>query len=245
MADQRIYIAIAGNIGAGKSTLVEFLTHTYGVSPFFEPNDENPYLEDFYKDMNAWAFHSQMFFLTHKFRLHQELSATPGIVVQDRTIYEDAEIFATAAFKSGRMSSRDWNLYQELYRTILNSLRPPDLLIYLKCSIKTTKQRIKLRGRAMEQAIPTAYLKLLQDLYDEWLARWTSCEVLQLDTDKLNYISDLVDRLDVMDRIERLLPRSSIEAARASVTKGPAHDVVAVAEAPSSDAPLPTPQPSP
>lgn len=245
MADQRIYIAIAGNIGAGKSTLVEFLTHTYGVSPFFEPNDENPYLEDFYKDMNAWAFHSQMFFLTHKFRLHQELSTTPGIVVQDRTIYEDAEIFATAAFKSGRMSQRDWNLYQELYRTILNSLRPPDLLIYLKCSIKTTKQRIKLRGRAMEQAIPTAYLKLLQDLYDEWLARWTSCEVLQLDTDKLNYISDLVDRLDVMDRIERLLPRSSIEAARASVTTAAAPDVVAVAEAPSSDAPRPTPQPSP
>ena len=166
--------------------------------------------------MNTWAFHSQMFFLTHKFRLHQELSSTPGIVVQDRTIYEDAEIFATAAFKSGRMTNRDWDLYQELYRTILKSLRPPDLLIYLKCSLKTTKQRIKLRGRAMEQAIPTAYLKLLQDLYDEWLARWTSCEVLHLDTDKLDYISDLVDRLDVMARIERLLPRSSIEAARAS-----------------------------
>jgi len=216
MTDNRIYIAIAGNIGAGKSTLVEFLTRTYGVSPFYEPNDENPYLEDFYKDMNAWAFHSQTFFLAHKFRLHQELAHTPGIVVQDRTIYEDAEIFATAAFKSGRMTARDWDLYQVLYRTILKSLRPPDLLIYLKCSIKTTKQRIKLRGREMEQAIPTSYLKLLQDLYDEWLESWTSCEVLRLDTDKLDYVSDLVDRLDVMARIERLLPRASIDAARNS-----------------------------
>ncbi len=216
VAGERIYIAIAGNIGAGKSTLVEFLTSTYGVAPFFEPNDENPYLADFYKDMNAWSFHSQVFFLAHKFRIHQDLDKTPGIVVQDRTIYEDAEIFATALHRSKRMTDRDWKTYEELYRTILNSLRPPDLLVYLKCSLKTTKQRIKMRGRAMEQDIPTAYLRLLQDLYDQWLDRWTACEVLRLDTDRLDYISDLVDRLDVMERIERLLPRASIEAARAA-----------------------------
>ena len=214
VAGERIYIAIAGNIGAGKSTLVEFLTSTYGVAPFFEPNDDNPYLADFYEDMNAWGFHSQVFFLAHKFRIHQELDKTPGIVVQDRTIYEDAEIFAEALHRSKRLSDRDWKTYQELYKTILNSLRPPDLLIALRCSLKTTKQRIKIRGRAMEQAIPTPYLRLLQDLYDEWLARWDACEVLRLDTDRLDYISDLVDRLDVMDRIERLLPRASIEAAR-------------------------------
>ncbi len=207
---QRVSIAIAGNIGAGKSTLVEFLTSTYGIAPFYEPNDENPYLADFYEDMDAWAFHSQIFFLAHKFRIHQDLEKTSGVVVQDRTIYEDAEIFATALYRSKRMTERDWRTYEELYRTICNSLRPPDLLIYLKCSLKTTRQRIKLRGRAMEQQIPPSYLGLLQKLYDEWLARWTACEVLRLDTDKLDYISDLVDRLDVMERIEAVLPKASL-----------------------------------
>jgi deoxyadenosine/deoxycytidine kinase len=214
---ERIYIAIAGNIGAGKSTLVDFLCRTYGVQPFFEPNDENPYLADFYQDMNAWAFHSQVYFLAHKFRIHQELDRTPGIVVQDRTIYEDAEIFATALHESKRMTDRDWKTYQELYRTTCNSLRPPDLLIYLRCSLKTTKQRIKIRGRAMEQAIPTSYLRLLQDLYDRWLENWKQSEVLRLDTDNLDYISDFVDRMDVLSRIERYLPREHIESARASL----------------------------
>jgi deoxyadenosine/deoxycytidine kinase len=214
VAGSRIYIAIAGNIGAGKSTLVDFLCKTYGVAPFFEPNDENPYLADFYQNMDAWAFHSQVFFLAHKFRIHQELDRTPGIVVQDRTIYEDAEIFATALHQSKRMSDRDFATYSELYRTICNSLRPPDLMIYLSCSLKTTKQRIKIRGRAMEQSIPTSYLKLLQDLYDRWLQSWTACEVLQLDTDKLDYISDFVARLDVLQKLERYLPKESIEAAR-------------------------------
>jgi deoxyadenosine/deoxycytidine kinase len=213
---QRVSIAIAGNIGAGKSTLVEFLTSTYGVAPFYEPNDENPYLADFYDDMETWSFHSQIFFLAHKFRIHQDLEKTPGVVVQDRTIYEDAEVFATALSRSKRLTERDWRTYEELYRTICNSLRPPDLLIYLRCSLKTTKQRIKLRGRAMEQAIPTSYLRLLQDLYDEWLERWTACEVLRLDTDRLDYISDLVDRLDVMDRIERLLPARTLVRQRSA-----------------------------
>jgi deoxyadenosine/deoxycytidine kinase len=213
MSKRPIYVAIAGNIGAGKSTLVDFLCKTYGISPFFEPNDENPYLSDFYEDMNRWSFHSQVYFLAHKFRIHQELEKTPGVVVQDRTIYEDAEIFATALFQSKRMTARDWKTYQELYSTILQSLRPPDLLIYLKCSIKTTKQRIQMRGRAMEQSIPTSYLRMLQDLYDAWLARWTACDVLSIDTDQLNYMSDFVDRLDVMRRIEALLPRERIAQA--------------------------------
>src|SRR5688572_13979466 len=179
----RIYIAIAGNIGAGKSTLVDFLCRTYGVPPFFEPNEDNPYLADFYGDMKAWGFHSQVFFLTHKFRIHQELDKTPGIVVQDRTIYEDAEVFATALFKSKKMSDRDWKTYAELYETICNAIQPPDLMVYLKCSLKTTKQRIKLRGREMEQNIPTSYLKLLQEMYDDWFARWKRSEVLTIDTD--------------------------------------------------------------
>jgi deoxyadenosine/deoxycytidine kinase len=213
----RVYIAIAGNIGAGKSTLVDFVCRTYGIAPFFEPNEDNPYLADFYEDMKRWSFHSQIFFLAHKFRIHQDLSHTPGVVVQDRTIYEDAEIFATALHASKRMTDRDWATYQELYKSILATLRPPDLLIYLKCSLKTTKQRIHLRGRAMEQEIPTSYLKLLQDLYDDWLRRWTASEVLCIDTDKLNYISDIVDRLDVLQAIEKHLPAATVRARRDSV----------------------------
>ncbi len=204
----RTYIAIAGNIGAGKSTLVEFLCRTYGVPPFFEPNEDNPYLADFYEDMKGWAFHSQVFFLTHKFRIHQELDKTPGIVVQDRTIYEDAEVFAHALHRSGKLTERDWKTYCELYETICNAIQPPDLMVYLKCSLKTTKQRIKLRGRDMEQSIPTSYLKLLQESYDAWFARWKKSEVLEIDTDKLDYVSDLVDRLDVLARLERYLPRT-------------------------------------
>jgi deoxyadenosine/deoxycytidine kinase len=205
----RRYIAIAGNIGAGKSTLVDFLTRTYGIQPFFEPNDDNPYLADFYRDMNAWAFHSQVFFLSHKFRIHQELDKTPGVVVQDRTIYEDAEIFATALFRSGKMSARDWKTYSELYQNILSSLRPPDLMIYLSCSMKTLNKRIKQRGREMEQNIPQSYLRGLHDLYEEWIARWNLSETVTIHTDKLDYISDLEHRLEVMRRVEKYLPSSS------------------------------------
>lgn len=206
----RTYIAVAGNIGAGKSTLVDFLCRTYGVQPFFEPNDDNPYLADFYADMKAWSFHSQVFFLSHKFRIHQKLDETPGTVVQDRTIFEDAEVFATALHASGKMSDRDFRTYQELYSTICNALKPPDLMIYLRCSMKTLRRRIKLRGREMEQDIPTSYLKLLNDLYEDWLSRYTLSEVMVIDTEELDYISDLVDRLDVMKRIEAVLPAPAV-----------------------------------
>lgn len=208
----RTYIAIAGNIGAGKSTLVDFLCRTYGIQPFFEPNEDNPYLEDFYADMKAWSFPSQVFFLSHKFRIHQALDQTPGVVVQDRTIYEDAEIFATALHEMGKMSDRDFRTYQELYQTICSSLTGPDLLIYLRCPMKTLKRRIKLRGRAMEQDIPLSYLKLLDKLYEEWIARYQAeglGEVLVLDTERMDYLTDLVHRLDVMKRIERYLPRAA------------------------------------
>jgi deoxyadenosine/deoxycytidine kinase len=206
MDSERVYIAIAGNIGAGKSTLVDFLCRTYRIQPFFEPNDDNPYLEDFYQDMGKWAFHSQVHFLSHKFRIHLDLDKTPGTVVQDRTIFEDAEIFATALHQTKKISDRDWQTYQELYSTICQCIHPPDLMIYLRSSLKTLRKRIKLRGRAMEQNIPSGYLKRLQSLYEEWIKRYDMSEVLVLDTDKLDYMTDLVDRIDVMERIESYLP---------------------------------------
>jgi deoxyadenosine/deoxycytidine kinase len=199
-------IAIAGNMGSGKSTLVEFLSRTYGVTPFYEPNDENPYLADFYKDMKAWAFQSQLYFLSNKFRLHQELDRQGGVVALDRTIFEDAEIFATALHQMRKISKRDWATYQSFYQAILDAIRPPDLLIYLRCSMRPLRQRIRLRGRRMERDVPLAYLKRLERLYDNWIESYDMSDVLVLETDQLDYIHDLVHRLDVMERIEAVLP---------------------------------------
>ncbi|MBI2093021.1 MAG: deoxynucleoside kinase [Deltaproteobacteria bacterium] len=126
------YIAIAGNMGSGKSSLVDFLCRECNFKPFYEPNDLNPYLADFYKDMKKWAYHSQLHFLTHKFRIHQELDRSNGTVVQDRTIYEDAEIFCTNLYRSGFVGKRDYQTYMDLYKTILKSLQPPSVMISLE-----------------------------------------------------------------------------------------------------------------
>jgi deoxyadenosine/deoxycytidine kinase len=206
-APQRKFIAIAGNIGAGKSSLLEFLTSTYDVVPFYEPNDANPYLADFYGDMKRWAFQSQLFFLSNKFRIHQQADRTPGVVIQDRTIFEDAEIFATALHQMKKIDKRDWQTYWAFYQGILQAIQPPDLMIYLRCPIRTLRKRIRLRGRTMEQDIPLSYLKRLERLYEAWIATYDMGEVLVLNTDRLDYIGDLVDRQDVRERIENLLPK--------------------------------------
>jgi deoxyadenosine/deoxycytidine kinase len=202
---KRKFIAIAGNIGAGKTELTRFLTKKYRLTPFFEPNDTNPYLEDFYRDMKTWAFRSQIYFLTHKFRLHRQLEQEPGTVLQDRTIYEDAEIFAKNLQRQRYIDKRDWTTYWELYQTIASALTPPDLMIYLRCPVRTLKERIRLRGREMEQDIPTAYLKRLNDLYEEWFKGYNMSPVLVLPTDKLDYLTDLVDRVDLFSQIEKHL----------------------------------------
>jgi deoxyadenosine/deoxycytidine kinase len=201
-------IAIAGNIGAGKTSLVEFLTSTYNITPFYEPNDENPYLEDFYIDMKRWSFHSQLYFLSNKFRIHQQVDKTQGVVVQDRTIFEDVEIFATALHQMKQISDRDWKTYQDFYNSIIASIQPPDLMIYLKCSIRTIRKRIKIRGRKMEQSIPLSYLRRLDRLYENWIDNYSQSKVLVIETDKLDYVYDLIDRLDVMQQIELLMPES-------------------------------------
>lgn len=203
---ERKTIAIAGNIGSGKTSLVAFLTRTYGIEPFYEPNDENPYLPDFYRDMKKWAFHSQLYFLANKFRLHQELDRMPGVVVLDRTIFEDAEVFATALKRMRKLTGRDWETYWDFYQIILNAIRPPDLMIYLRCPMRAIRQRIRMRGREMEQDIPLSYLKRLEQLYEEWVANYRMGEVLILDSGKLDYINDMMDCLDVMQRVEALLP---------------------------------------
>lgn len=204
MARKR-FIAVAGNIGAGKTELVSFLCRRYDLKPFFEPNDTNPYLEDFYEDMKGYAFKSQIYFLTHKFRLHRELEQEPGTVVQDRTIYEDAEIFARNLYNQKAIDARDWQTYRELYEVASAALAPPNLMIYLRAPVACLKQRIKGRGREMEQEIPTAYLKRLNDLYEDWFSRYDLSPVITLESDRMDYLTDLVDRIEVFKKIEKYL----------------------------------------
>jgi deoxyadenosine/deoxycytidine kinase len=184
------FIAIAGNMGAGKTSMVTFLEQSYGFEPVYEPFMDNPYLDDFYKDMGSWAFHSQLYFITHKFRLHRQLNGSSGTVVMDRTIYEDAEIFARNLARGRFMSKRDWATYQELYQTMLEALQPPDLLIYLRCSPRAIRRRIKRRGRASEQAIPYRYIRRLNYLYEDWIARYDLSPVLVWDSDHDDYVQD-------------------------------------------------------
>ncbi len=202
-------IAVAGNIGAGKSSLVAWLERQLGAVPFFEPNDENPYLADFYEDMRRWSLHSQLFFLIRKFRIHKEIDARLGQVgapiVQDRTIYEDAEIFAAHLHRAGHLSARDWGMYQDLYQTLRSELRPPDLMVYLRCPVPTLVRRIQKRGRDFEQSIPRAYLRALDGLYEEWLRRYDASEVLVIDTDRVDYVEDLFDRHELLETIRAKL----------------------------------------
>jgi len=199
-------IGIAGNIGAGKTSLVDFLQRTYVITPFYEPNDENPYLKDFYKDMKRWAFHSQLYFLSSKFAMQQQLEQCRGVVLQDRTLFEDVEIFATALHQMRKINQRDWQTFMGLYESIQQAIQPPDLMIYLTCSIRTARKRIKMRGRAMEQDMPLTYLKRLAGLYQQWIAGYKMSEVLVIETDKLDYVNDLIDQLQVMAAIERYIP---------------------------------------
>jgi deoxyadenosine/deoxycytidine kinase len=199
------FVAVSGNIGAGKTSLVRYLTERYGIRPIYEPYADNPYLDDFYGDMPRWAFHSQVFFLGRKFRLHRELEAIPGTVVMDRTIYEDAEIFAAHLARSRRMTKRDHETYLELYGSMRAAIRPPDLLVHLKCSVRATRRRIKQRGRPSEQAIPLSYLRSLDRLYDEWIAGWKDSPIVVWDSEKLDYLEDLVHRLEFHRTLERFL----------------------------------------
>ena len=183
------FIAVAGNIGVGKSTLVEMICNRLDCQPFYEPVTENPYIADFYKDMHTWSFHSQIFFLTHRLRIHQELVRASGSVIQDRSIYEDAEIFANNLFLQGTLSERDYGTYRSLYRTLAEYLPPPDLVIYLRASVPTLLKRIALRNRDYERTISPQYLAHLNDLYENWINHFTLCPVLTVPADDLDYVA--------------------------------------------------------
>lgn len=200
------YVAVAGNMGSGKSSLVKYLCHRYPhIRPFYERNEENPYLADFYSDMNRWAFHSQVYFLSLKLETLRKLKEETRTVIQDRTIYEDAEIFAENLHRQGILTGRDYGAYRRIYETILEDLKPPDLLIYLKTSVRTAKKRVALRGRGFETAVDSNYLKGLNDLYKRWIERYKLSPILTIDADRLDFLNDMVDRIELLETIERHL----------------------------------------
>ena len=184
------FVAVAGNIGAGKSTLVGLLCENLGWQPFYEPVAENPYLVDFYANMSSWAFHSQIFFLTHRLRMHQQLLDHPTSVIQDRTVYEDAEIFAGNLYRQGLIHSRDYRTYHELYEILTEFLPPPDLVVYLRASVTTLNSRISSRGRDFERQITPEYLGQLNELYESWIASFSLCPVLTVPSDDLDYVAN-------------------------------------------------------
>jgi len=184
------FVAVAGNIGVGKSTLVTLLCQNLGWQPFYEPVAENPYLADFYADMRSWAFHSQIFFLAHRLRMHRQLLDHPTSVIQDRTIYEDAEIFAGNLYRQGLIHSRDYRTYHELYKILTEFLPPPDLVVYLRASVTTLNSRISSRGRDFERQITPEYLGQLNELYESWIASFSLCPVLTVPSDDLDYVAN-------------------------------------------------------
>jgi deoxyadenosine/deoxycytidine kinase len=183
------FVAVAGNIGVGKSTLVSMLCNRLGWQPFFEPVGENPYLADFYHNMHAWSFHSQIFFLTRRLRSHRQLLDHPTSAIQDRCVYEDAEVFAQNLFLQGLMDERDYLSYRELYRVLSEFLPPPDLVVYLRASVKTLQQRISNRGRDYERTITPEYLAQLNLLYEDWITNFSLCPVLTVPADALDYVA--------------------------------------------------------
>jgi deoxyadenosine/deoxycytidine kinase len=199
------FVGIAGNIGVGKSTLTRLLSRKLGWEPFFEAVNDNPYLPDFYQEMSRWSFHSQVYFLSHRLRHHWQLIERAGSVLQDRTVYEDAEIFACNLYRQGFMDERDYAAYRDLYEIAVTILPPPDLIVYLRASVEVLRERIRRRGRSFEQAMAPMYLERLSDLYEEWAASFTLCPVLAIPTDDLNFVSNGLHLSWIVDRVMECL----------------------------------------
>ena len=201
---RKLYVAVAGNIGAGKSTLTQILADTFAWSPFFESVDDNPYLSDFYGDMRRWSFNLQVFFLSSRFKHQKEIEGTPGSVVQDRSIYEDVEIFARNLHDMGLMDPRDYENYVELFSIMTGYLRPPDLLVYLRASVPTLVSHIQSRGREYESSIRLDYLERLNELYEDWIDRYPYPKMV-VETDALDFVNEDEDRYEILSRIESRL----------------------------------------
>lgn len=198
---KKTFITVAGNIGSGKSSLTSLLGRKFGWTPYYESVEDNPYLADFYGDMKRWSFHLQIYFLSHRFQTHKKIVESSGSVIQDRSIYEDAEIFARNLYEIGNMTQRDYDNYVALYAVMMEFLRPPDLMVYLKASIPTLQKQIAKRGRQYEQSIPAEYLQQLNGHYEKWIANYRLGKLLVIESDGLDFVHNEQDLASVERRI--------------------------------------------
>lgn len=196
------HIAVAGNIGAGKTTLTEMLAKHYGWEPYFEDVEHNPYLADFYEDMPRWSFHVQMYFLNSRIRQQLQITKSEKYVIQDRTIYEDAAIFAPNLYEMGLMSGRDFDNYQSFFGNLKQLISPPDLLIYLKASVPKLVDQIQKRGREYEENIRLDYLKRLNEFYNKWIDNYQEGKLLIIDLDRLDFEASKEDFAEVVQQID-------------------------------------------
>lgn len=191
--DEKIFVAVAGNIGSGKSSLTRMLSEHYGWKSFYESVDDNPYLADFYENMERWSFNLQVYFLSKRFNDHKRIVEGTESVIQDRSIYEDAEIFARNLHLIGKMDKRDYTNYVELYKVMMQYLKPPDLLIYLDARIETLLKQIARRGRDYEQSIPRSYLEQLSAHYNEWIGSYRLGPLVVIPSDEVDFVHERGD----------------------------------------------------
>jgi len=202
---RKVFLAVAGNIGAGKSSLTNLLSQRMGWKPFFESVEDNPYLGDFYADMKRWSFNLQVYFLSNRFRSHKVISEGPTSVILDRVIYEDAEIFARNLYEIGKMDERDYNNYVALYNVMTEYLRAPDLLIYLRASVDTLLHQISARGRDFERSIQREYLEQLNRHYESWIGRYNRGKLLVVESDSLDFVNKPEDLEKIVGMVRKTL----------------------------------------
>ncbi|GAB6190079.1 deoxynucleoside kinase [Marinitoga arctica] len=190
-------IVLAGNVGAGKSTFTKILSEKLDFKPYYESVNDNPFLADFYKDQKKWSYHLQTFFLFHRFKSIKEIIESNDNAILDRSIYEDAEIFARNLYNNGKMSEREYQTYRQIFYTMLEYLKKPDLLIYIKTSVDTIVKRIKKRGRDMEMQVPIEYWQQLDNLYNDWIKNYNQSKIYVIDGDTI----DIVENPEYIDKI--------------------------------------------
>lgn len=208
-----VFVGVAGNIGVGKTTFTKLLAKHFGLNSYFESVIDNPYLSEFYGDMDRWSFHLQIYFLHHRFKTHVAMSKHDGGTVQDRTIYEDVEIFASNLHEMGHMSSRDWDNYRDLFEIMTTFLKRPDLIIYLQATTDTLLSRIHGRDRDFERSIDPEYLYRLNLAYENWINRIKAVEpVMIIDTNRLNVFEDIDQVTSILEQIGERLSISAVAA---------------------------------
>ncbi|BDD09115.1 deoxynucleoside kinase [Fulvitalea axinellae] len=215
LKNYRAHIAVAGNIGSGKTTLTSMLAKHYGWVPEFENVDDNPYLPDFYADMEKWAFHLEIFFLKSRFNQLMRIKESEKVAVQDRTIYEGAHIFTQNLYDSGLLSDTDFDTYNTLYGLMKEMIRPPELLIYLKSDIPKLVRQVGIRNRDYESDIPTGYLQDLNEHYEKWISEYKEGKLLIIDVNDLDYENRPEDFEFVLQKVEDALSETALE----SITK--------------------------